>query len=713
MTKSILEETSLQSPDPEHVRNVVLVGHAGAGKTVLIEALLLHTGTIGRLGRIEQGTTTTDHETVEKRLGRSVSLAIASTVADGVTINLIDTPGHPDFVGEVRAGLRAADAALFVVSAVDGIDATTRLLWHECARVGMPRAVVVTGLDHQRGDFAEALATCRASFGAGIQPLYLPLLDGDQIGLQGLLSQRIWWPGGREESAAPEQIAAAADVRSELIEGIIQESEDDTLLDRWLSGEEVGLNILITDLERAVARGAFYPVLPVVPLAGIGVAGLLEVIVRGLPSPCEHPLPPMTTPSGDDREPVECDPKGALVAEVVKTMSDPYVGQLSIVRIFSGRLSPDDVVHVSGHLTRFTGDEHSFPDHDEDERAGAVSRVVGSRLVPMTVASAGDIVAVARLGRAVTGDTLSDPAAPALAEPWRMPEPLLPSALVAASSADEDKLSQSLARISAEDPAVRVHLMQDTHQILLWTMGELHRDVVLDRLSERYGVQVTQEPVRVALRETMAKSAAGHGRHVKQSGGHGQYAVCDIEVEPLPMGAGFEFVDKVVGGAVPRQFIASVEKGVRAQMERGISAGYPVVDLRVTLVGGKAHSVDSSDAAFQAAGALALREAAAAGGVAMLEPVDSISVVVDDEYVGAVMGDLSSRRGRVTGTESEGEGRTRITAEVPAFELLNYVQSLRSLAHGSGFFTRLYLQHAPMPQHLADQVTAAAKSAAK
>ncbi len=704
MTRSILEETSAQSPAPEQIRNVVLIGHAGAGKTTLIEALLLHTGVVNRLGRVEQGTATTDYEPAAKKLGRSVGLAVASTLAGDVTVNLIDTPGHPDFVGEVRAGLRAADAALFVVSAADGIDATTRLLWHECAEVGMPRAVVITGLDHQRGDFAEALATARAAFGSGIQPLYLPLRDGDRIGLQGLLSQRIWWPDSEPETASGEQIAAAADARSELIEGIIQESEDDTLLDRWLSGQEAGLDVLITDLERAVARGTFYPVLPVLSLTGIGIEGLLEVIARGLPSPCEHPLPAVTAPDGKDRQQIECDPKGQLVAEVVKTTSDQYVGQLSIVRIFSGRLSADDVVHVSGHLPRFTGDEHAYPDHDEDERAGVISRVVGAKLIPMTTATAGDIVAVARLVRAVTGDTLSDLASPALAEPWQMPEPLLPAALTAASSADEDKLSQSLARVSAEDPAVRVHLMQDTHQIVLWTMGELHRDIVLDRLSDRYGVKVEQEPVRVALRETMAKNATGHGRHVKQSGGHGQYAVCDIEVEPLPMGSGFEFVDRVVGGAVPRQFIASVEKGVRHQMERGIMAGYPVVDLRVTLIGGKAHSVDSSDAAFQAAGALALREAAAAGGVAMLEPVDRLVVVVDDEYVGAVMGDLSSRRGRVTGTEGDSGGRTRILAEVPAFELLSYVQALRSLAHGSGSFSRSYLQHAPMPQHVAGQL---------
>jgi elongation factor G len=444
-----------------------------------------------------------------------------------------------------------------------------------------------------------------------------------------------------------------------------------------------------------VAQGSFHPVLPVIAPEGVGLAALTELIVACLPSPLEHPLPPMTTPEGEERRPVECDPEQPLVAEVIKTMSDQYVGQISIVRIFSGRLAADDVVHVSGHLSRFVPAGNVFRDHDENDRAGTVSRVLGAKLKPMARAGAGDIVAVARLSRAVTGDTLSDLLSPS------MPEPLLPSALAVVSGADDDKLAQALARISAEDLAARVSLVPETHQIVLWSMGELHRDVLLERLADRHGVQVTLEPVRVALRETVAKPVAGRGRHVKQSGGHGQYAICEIEVEPLPMGAGFEFVDRVVGGAVPRQFIASVEKGLRSQMARGIVSGYPVVDLRVTLVGGKAHSVDSSDAAFQAAGALALREAAAAAGVAMLEPVDALVVIVDDDYVGAVMGDLSSRRGRVTGTSAAGGGRTQVSAEVPALELLNYVPTLRSLAHGSGSFTRAYQRHAPMPPALA------------
>jgi elongation factor G len=709
------------SPPPERIRNVVLVGHAGAGKTTLAEALLLQAGVVNRLGRVEQGTATTDHEAIEKRLGRSVSLGVASFQSGDVTINLIDTPGHPDFIGEVRAGLRAGDAVLFVVSAVDGVDATTRLLWHECAEVGMPRAVVITGLDHRPADFGPALASCRAAFGEGIQPLYLPLVHQARIGLHNLLSQRVTWHdldhrnGGRDgapgialtQDATPEQQDAAATLRSALIEGIIQESEDDTLLDRWLSGEDLDIGVLIADLERAVGRGTFYPVLPVVSPARTGVGELLDLIVAALPSPCEHPLPPVTSPDGGDWEPLTCDADQPLVAEVVKTTSDQYLGQISIVRIFSGRLAPDDLLHVCGHLSRFTGDEHAYPDHEDDERAAAVSRVIGARLMPMQSATAGDIVAVTRLGRAATGDTISHPSAPALARPWRMPEPLLPTALTAATRADEDKLSQALARISAQDPAIRVHQVRDTHQIVLWAIGELHRDIVLERLADRYGVQVGQEPVRVSLRETLAAPATGHGRHVKQSGGHGQYAVCDVEAEPLPMGSGYEFVDRVVGGAVPRQFIASVEKGVRAQLERGVAAGYPLVDLRVTLVGGKAHSVDSSDAAFQAAGALALREAASAAGIVMLEPVDEVTITVDDEYVGGVMGDLSSRRGRVTGSTAESPGRTTVMAQVPAMELMSYVQTLRSLAHGSGSFTRAYLHHAPMPQSLADQLIAA------
>ncbi|WP_254719174.1 EF-Tu/IF-2/RF-3 family GTPase, partial [Streptomyces venezuelae] len=394
------------------------------------------------------------------------------------------------------------------------------------------------------------------------------------------------------------------------------------------------------------------------------------------------------------------DPEGPLVAEVVKTAADPYVGRVSLVRVFSGTLRPDETVHVSGHGLADRGHE----DHDVDERIGGLTSPFGKQQRPMAHCIAGDLACVARLGRAETGDTISAKDDPLLIEPWSMPEPLLPLAVEAHSKADEDRLSQGLGRLVAEDPTLRLEQNQDTRQVVLWCLGEAHQDVVLERLRGRYGVQVDAVPYKVSLRETFGGAAAGRGRHVKQSGGHGQFAICEIEVEPLPPGSGIEFVDKVVGGAVPRQFIPSVEKGVRAQAARGVAAGYPLVDIRVTLKDGKAHSVDSSDAAFQTAGALALREAAAEVAVHLLEPVAEVQVLVPDEYVGPVMSDLSGRRGRVVGTDQAGPGRTVVRAEVPEIEIGRYAIDLRSVSHGTGRFDRTYARHEPMPSHLADKV---------
>jgi elongation factor G len=698
---------------PGAIRNVVLVGHTGAGKTTLVESLLVATGAINRAGRVEDGTTVSDFDEAEVRQQRSVSLALAPFEHDGIKVNLLDTPGYADFVGDLRAGLRAADAALFVVSAVDGVDGTTQMLWEECAAVGMPRAVVVTRLDHHRADFDEMLAICQRAFGAGVMPLYLPLArdDGTAGGLIGLLSQQVvdYSSGTRVERAPdPEHLPLIEEARNALIEGIIAESEDESLMDRYLAGEPVELKVLIEDLEKAVARGSFYPVLATAAPGGLGTAELLEVITSAFPSPLEHTVPPVTTPDGQPRGPLRCDPEGPLVAEVVKTTTDPYVGRISLVRVFSGTLRPDTTVHVSGHFSAFFGADRGHDDHDVDERIGALTSPLGKTQRTVSRCVAGDICAVAKLTRAETGDTLSDKDTPLLMEPWVMPDPLLPVAVVAHSKADEDKLSQGLARLVAEDPTMRLEQSQETHQLVLWCMGEAHVDVLLDRLKNRYGVAVDTVPLRVALRETFAGQATGHGRHVKQSGGHGQYAVCDIEVEPLGSGGGFEFVDKVVGGAVPRQFIPSVEKGVRTQMERGVAAGYPVVDIRVTLLDGKAHSVDSSDMAFQTAGALALKEAAKVTAVHLLEPVDEIAVLVADEYVGAVMSDLSSRRGRVLGSEPVGTGRTLVKAEVPQLEITRYAIDLRSFSHGTGTFRRSYARHEPMPSHVAARVQAEA-----
>ena len=669
---------------PENIRNVVLVGPAGSGKTTLVEALLAAAGVINRTGRVEEGTTVSDFDEAEIRQQRSVGLSLAPLTHDGVKINLLDTPGYADFVGELRAGLRAADCAMFVVAANEGVDEPTREVWRECASVGMPRVVVVTKLDHARADYDGVVAGAQAAFGEKVVPAFLHE-DGQMVGLL-----------TGDDPAHEEQ-------RGALIEAVIEESEDETLMERYVGGEAVDRELLVKDLERAVARGSFFPVVPVCSTTGLGTTELLDLVVSGFPSPLEHTCPEVFTPEGKRGSEIGCAPDGPLVAEVVKTTTDPYVGRVSLVRVFSGTIRPDMTVHVSGHFSSFFGEASGHEDHDEDERIGVLSVPLGKQQRPVELVVAGDLCTIGRLSRAETGDTLSDKEQPLVLKPWDMPEPLLPIAIQARAKADEDKLSTGLQRLAAEDPTLRVEHNAETHQLVLWTMGEAHADVALDRLANRYGAQVDQIELRVPLRETFAGLAKGHGRHVKQSGGHGQFAVCDIEVEPLPEGSGFEFVDKVVGGAVPRQFIPSVEKGVRAQMEKGVAHGYPVVDLRVTLTDGKAHSVDSSDMAFQTAGSLALREAAAATRVTMLEPVDEVDVIVPDDLVGAVMSDLSGRRGRVLGSEQAGDGRTLVKAEVPQVEITRYAVDLRSFSHGSATFSRTFARYEPMPENVAQR----------
>jgi elongation factor G len=701
---------------PAAIRNVVLVGPSGGGKTTLVEALLVASGVLTRPGSVVDGTTVCDSDEAEIAAQRSVGLALASLLHDGIKVNLIDTPGYADFVGELRAGLRAADCALFVIPANEGVDELTKTLWMECSQVGMPRAVVITKLDHARANYDSALAEAQRAFGDKVLPLYIPA-DSPCTGLIGLLSQTHYEYADGKRTGTHEPHASYADAIEELrgtvIEGIIEESEDETLMERYLGGEEIDQSVLIDDLEKAVARASFFPVLPVCSSTGVGTLELLEIATSGFPAPVEHPMPEVFTPQGGTRNGVACDPSGPLLAEVVKTTSDPYVGRVSLVRVFSGTIRPDATVHVSGHFSSFFGSsEHngsatSHADHDEDERIGTLSFPLGKQQRPAPTVVAGDICAIGRLSRAETGDTLSDKSEPLVLKPWTMPEPLLPIAVQPRAKTDEDKLSVGLQRLAAEDPTLRIEQNPETHQIVLWCMGEAHSGVVLDALSRRYGVAVDTVELRVPLRETFGGKATGKGRHVKQSGGHGQYAVCDITVEPLPEGSGFEFVDKVVGGSVPRNFIPSVEKGVRAQMEKGVGAGYPVVDIRVTLFDGKAHSVDSSDYAFQMAGGLALREAAAATKVNLLEPVDTVSVLVPDDLVGTVMGDLASRRGRVLGTEKVGEDRTMVKAEIPEVELTRYAIDLRSLSHGAGSFTRSFARYEPMPESAASKVKAA------
>ncbi|GAA2802328.1 elongation factor G-like protein EF-G2 [Kitasatospora sp. CM 4170] len=665
--------------DPAHLRNVVLIGCSGAGKTTLAESLALAAGAIGRTGRVSDGTTVSDHEEIEHQQQRSVQLSLLPLEWNGIKVNLLDPPGHPDFSADLRAALHAADAAVFVVSATDPVTSPTRALWRECAAEGIPRAIAVAKLDIARSSFDDILTACHDAFGLGpdtLRPLFLPVQhDGHPDGSVDLLTGHTY--------GQTEPLPDTAPARDSLVEAI--SGQDDTLMERYLAGDTLDTDSLEDGMRREVLACTLHPAVPTTD-AGLGAAELLDLITTAFPDPTQRTRPAP-----------ECDPDAPLAAQVVRVTGDAYVGRISLLRIYAGTLRPDTRIHL-------TGPDHPG-DQDGDERVTGLTSPFGKlqRSVPHAVA--GDLVCAAKLTSARAGDTAHEPGHPVKLDTWTLPEPLLPIAIEAHSKADDDKLSQALARLAAEDPALRLEQNPDTHQLVLWCTGEAHADVVLDRLRSRHGVHVDTVEPRVALRETFGTAAAGHGRLVKQSGGHGQYAICDLEVEPLPAGAGFEFDEHVVGGAVPKHFIPSVEKGVRAQLAKGVSTGYPLVDVRVTLTDGKAHSVDSSDSSFQTAAALALRDAAEHAVIRLLEPVAAVSVLLPDDYLGAVLTDLSARRGRVLGTETGGPALTLLRAEVPELELVRYPVDLRSLTHGTAEFSRAYLRHEPMPAALATRYT--------
>lgn len=681
--------------DPVLVRNVALVGPTGAGKTTLAEALLARTGAIPRAGSVTEGTTVCDHDPAAVRQHRSVGLTLAPLQWRDITVNLLDTPGYGDFRGELLAGLRAADAALFVLPASEGRDGAlepgTVTLWEECA--GIPRAIVLTRCDTARADVEATVAACRDAFGPDAVPLHLPVRDADgtMTGLHGLLDAA--------DGSGP---AGADEARAALIEQIIEQAEDEDLLERYLGGDDLRTAELAAGLRTALLRGSFHPIVPVTAAGAAGPDELLELLTSAFPTPVDRTPPAASDPrpSGPDpAPPMAADPDGPLVAEVVHTGADPYVGRICLVRVYSGTLRPDSAVHVGGAVPAPRRSPEAGPDeqHDSDERIGRIHSPLGAVLRETTACVAGDLCAVPRL-EAVVGDVLSDPAHPVHLTPGARPEPLLPIAVTARDRADEDAVARGLARLVATDPGLRLERDPETRQTVLWCAGEAHADVALGRLRDG-GVEVDLEEVRVPLRVTPAGSGRVTGRHVKQSGGHGQYAVCQVEFAPGEPGSGLVFSSEVVGGAVPTQYVPSVEKGIRAQLERGLPAAegepaHPVVDVVARLVDGKAHSVDSSDAAFQTAGALAVRAAAETCGLRLLEPVDEVRIRLRDEHLGAVLGDLSARRGKVLSTEPDGAGHTDVRAEVPRIELLRHAVDLRSLTAGTAEATRSFARWA-------------------
>jgi len=678
--------------EPNGIRNVLLVGHGGTGKTTLAEALLFAAGATTRMGTVEEGNTVTDFEAEEQKKQISVSLAMAPFEWKGTKINLLDAPGYADFIGDVQAALRAADAALFVVSAVDGVQVQHEVVWEMAVEAGLPRAIFVNKIDRERASFERTLDQLVQAFGTQVAPLQFPIgEEHDFEGIADLLTGKAYrYPSGpkSEESDWPDDIAGKAEpMREKLAEAVAE--GDDALLEKYLDEGELSAEEIISGVKTGFLQARFVPVLVGAAASGMGVDRLADLIVDAFPAPTDRPPVKVLTTSGEEEE-READPNGPLTAFVFKSFSDPYVGKISLFRVLSGRMRPDASAH---NATK-----------GSDERIHQLFTLRGKEHENLADVPAGDIAAVSKLTGTSTGDTLTAKDAPVTVPAVEWAEPLFAVAVQPKTQGDEDKLSTALQKIQEEDPTINVERRVETGQTVVTGMGEAHIDVMMERMHRKFGVEVTTEPARVAFKETIRGKAEGLGRHVKQSGGHGQYGVCNIRIEPLPRGEGFVFEDEIFGGSVPHQFIGSVEKGVVKAMREGVLAGFPVVDVKVTLYDGKYHSVDSSDMAFQIAGALGFKDAAQNAGVALLEPIVDVEVLVPETMTGDIMGDLNAKRGKVQGMDPTGTGKTRIRAQVPLTEMTRYPIDLRSITGGHGSFTMRFSHYEEVPAHIADRL---------
>ena len=686
----------MKSFPPAKIRNVALVGHGGSGKTTLAEALLYSAGAISRRGRVEDGTTTTDFDPEETQRGISASLALAAFEYQGHKINIIDCPGYADFASDVGAALSVADLAVFVVSAVEGVEVQTQMAWRMAAERNLPRMIFINKLDRERASFERTLEDLQSAFGAGVAPLELPV--GEEVAFRGvadlLTDTAITYEDGQPTTGPipAEMEVSEHQIHDALIEGIVV--ADDVLVERYLEGDVPSFAELEAVLAEGVAAAAVFPVLCGSAANNVAIDRLATFICEIGPSPAVRPPTPVQ--AGDLLIEVAADPAGDPLVYVFKTLADPYVGKVSMFKVISGTIRPDVVL--------------TNPRARTDERLHALFTMRGKEHVDVTDVPAGDIGAVAKLTDTATGDTLAPRTVPVLVPAPELPEPVLSIAISPKSKGDEDKLMTAIHRLQDEDPTLRVRRDDESHQTLLSGMGETHLLVVAERLHRKFGVDVDTAPVQVAYRETITSRADAVGRYKKQTGGHGQFGVAELRLTPADRGAGFTFVDKIVGGAIPRQFIAAVEKGVSEAMQQGGHFGFPVVDVTVTCVDGKYHSVDSSEMSFKMAGSLGFREALAKASPVLLEPISWIEVTVPSSSQGDVMGDLNARRGRVQGTEPLESGEHVVRALVPTSEIVRYAIDLRSITGGWGRFRTGHDHYDLLPQHLYEKVAPATET---
>lgn len=680
----------------DKLRNVGIVAHGGSGKTSLTEAMLFNSGAVNRLGRVDDGSATTDFEPEEMKRKVTINTALAPCEWCDHKINFVDTPGYADFVAEVKGALRAVDSALVVLCAASGVEVETEKVWNYASELGLPRIGFINKMDRENADFYSVVDSMKEKFGNGVVPVQLPIGSQDTFkGIVDLITMKAFFAekNGKEysESDIPADILEQAEAaRMVLIEAAAE--GNDELLTKYLEGEELTDEEVVSGLLTGICQAKVFPVLCGSAIKNIGIQQALNSIVKYLPAPGINPVigyHPVT------KEPVERNVNDPFSGIVFKTTADPFVGRLSYIRLHSGSIKPDSTLY---NATK-----------DKAERIGTLFTLRGKQQDPVTAVHAGDIVVVAKLQETGTGDSLCDKDKPILFESISYPKPMFVRAIEAKNKGDEDKIGQALARLMDEDPTFKVRKDVETHQLLIFGMGELHLDIMTERMKRKFGVETLLTNPKVPYRETIRGSAKVEGKHKKQSGGHGQYGHVWLQLDPLTPGAQFEFVDSIFGGSVPRQYIPAVEKGVRDALTGGVLAGYPMVDVKVTLTDGSYHTVDSSEMAFKIASTMALRKGALQAKPVLLEPIYAVEVIVPESYMGDVIGDLNTKRGRIQGMEPIGGGLGKIKAQVPMAEMFRYSIDLRSITQGRGNFDMSFSHYEDVPARIAENIIASAK----
>ena len=674
----------LGAPGTDKVRNVVLVGHGGAGKTSLAEAMLYLSGTTKRLGTVDDGHSGLDYDPEEVKRQFSINLSLAPVVHDGVKINIIDTPGYADFVGDAIAGMEAAEMALFVVDAVSGPQVQTARLWKIAGDMGIARAVFINRMDKEHADFDAVMAALDAKFGHRVGAVQIPMgAEAEFRGVIDIIRMKAYTHAGDKEEVLdiPAEFTAAAEAAREKLTDLVAEA-DESLMEKYLEGETLSQEELEALLDKAIAQGIFIPVFVGSALKLQGIEDLMDEIVSFFPQPTAHG--PVPTADGGE---VLVTTEGTISALVFKTIFDPYVGRLNFVKVLSGELKPGSEL-----INSRTG---------KKERVAHVLKVVGKETTNIDSAPAGDVVVLPKLGDVLTGDTLSEKGDVKIA-PLPLPEPLYPVAVVAKTKADEDKLGTAINKLVEEEPTLSLRRDDETHQTVLSALGDTAIDVALSRLKDRYNAEAELVELRIPYRETIRKEASAQGRHKKQTGGSGQFADCWLRVAPNH-GSGYMFEDKIVGGKISKPYIVAIDKGVQHTMTEGVLAGYPMVDVKVAVFDGSMHAVDSNEMAFRMAARIGFRTAAEKADMILLEPVATLVIDAPDSYSGAVMGDMSSRRGRILGMEMV-DGMQRIRATVPYAEVVHYSPVLRSVTHGTGMYSIEIGEYAEVPPDMAKKV---------